>query len=299
MKDADGSVKNPWLHERGDGTRVWRDNLVSDIHIFDEYPMGLFYGLFSRKPILLREDYYVFVMNDGIIYASSFQYTGRRHESRIVQVDWKEAYLVDVADGRVTIERRGQSALTVPKRFNEEGLKPFIEKVDIRQRTGELPHNVPFVYKETRKPVPEKTVSIGRFVFSTLQILFVLAVVAIGYPLFLGGGSLIVGTMPPVAEIAPDATALAVSRHPEWPAMRKLELTAGAAAFHAAPAEWLANSFGIHGNQPAFLLFVPVFWATQFLPRDKQVEVLAWGIENGIQREATEGQAAASADGAQ
>lgn len=110
-----------------------------------------------------------------------------------------------------------------------------------------------------------------------------MAGIAIGYPLYVGGGSLLAAVVPKVIETAPDAGEIAIAQHPEWPWGTKLKIRAITTGLHAAPTSALMDVLGLRSNKAEYLYLVPIFWIYQFTSRETQVKMLADTITKDVQ----------------
>jgi hypothetical protein len=259
--------------------------------------MGLFTVWESSRSFLenLITLYTVAVMRDGIVsgtFQSKLRVKKRHFVPYLSYYPWEPLISVTLYSTGVTFENShsaGTSAITL----SESDHARFLERWKVFQAHGDIPSTVTLIDQipdEVRKKSPEsvKRGVVERF-FTRLReaafFVFVVAVIAIGYPLYLGAGSLVDAVAPMAAEIAPDAVKLAIAKHPEWPFNTRFKLTTIADGLHTAPLHFLAEIFGIRQNKPEYLILVPIFWTMEFAPREKQVEWLAAIIEKDMERQ--------------
>lgn len=226
----------------------------------------------------------VAVMRDGIAIATFRSKLRAKPSERtftpdIEYVDWSRILTVQVAGNTLRIKLvDGDHRWSELSKDND-----FHEQFRVYQSHGDIPKTVTLLDPPPPEPrkKDKKENKRGSWWPSVA-----LLVVAVGYPFYVGGGSLFVAVSPGIADIAPSAVEQAISKHPEWSLPTKLKLQVIAAGFAKTPEDVLADLFDLRQNSLQSLWLVPVFWLEKFVPRDKQIELMSEMIEEAQARNA-------------
>ena len=166
----------------------------------------------------------------------------------------------------------------------------FVERCRVYQNHGDIPSTVTLIDRTTdkevaaRPPKPSFGRKVAEFVQGAFWLAFIVASAAVAYPLYVGGGSLAAAVAPLLVDIAPDAAAVAVSRHPEWTFGTKIKVTAYAETLKAMPAGVTTALLGGSTNTTGSLELVLMFWPLKIAKRPDQVEFMAKFIESQIEQ---------------
>ena len=227
-----------------------------------------------------RHSYIVAVMRDGIAIAtfvSKLRGKDRAFTPYITYVDWDKILTVQVDSKEVQLRLTdGRHEFAVLR----EDDNSFHREFRTYQNHGDIPSTITLL----DEPAPPPTKDSNRSKSAGWLPLIILLTVTIGYPLFVGGGSLFLAAAPGLADIAPSAVEQAISKHPEWPFSTTIQLRTLIHGFAASPKDVTADLFGWRQNSLKSLWFIPVFWVETFVPRDKQIEMMAQLIESDVVR---------------
>jgi hypothetical protein len=217
-------------------------------------------------------------MNDGIIFCNLNFIPMKPFVIQDTRsYDWNDIGIMDFRGESPTLKTSGvTSSWPLVRHSRFVPYDKIAEDLYVDQRHGKIPQNV-VIFQPQALAKPAKTKS---WLEKAVFFVFMVAVVAIGYPFYVGGGSLLQAVAPGLVAIGPDASELAISRHPEWPFTKKLELRAITTALSVAQLTSLTEFFGLRRNTLDSLWFVPVFWTMQFASRETQVDLLAHIIAN-------------------
>jgi hypothetical protein len=227
------------------------------------------------------------VLRDGLVFREHNSDGKGDYSHSFESFDWKEIDYLDVRTTHIEIKLKSGRERFRSFEPTAKERRELAEKWSTYQQVGDIPSNVPLLHRDEALVEPQKAEphKAGPGFLSRVReaifFVLVLAVIAIGYPYYVGGGSLLQAVAPGVAEIAPDAAELAISKHPEWPATNKLGLRTITTTLHAAPLNFLTNLSGLRQNSLEYLWFVPIFWIQKLTSRETQVDFLAdFFIEN-------------------
>ncbi len=219
--------------------------------------------------------YVVALMRGGIVFAQFEANLFSRQKGRVwkryyTYVDWKDVMSVTCDASFFSIETKIDH-FSVYADFNKD-LERLKERWAVLQNHGLIPSTATPIFREPEPKKKEKKEPPkgGAFSFPV-----VLLAIAVGYPMYIGGGSLYAAVAPDLADIAPDAAATAVKQHPEWPLTTRVTLVGVAKAYALSPQGVLADGLGLRQNSLKSLLLVPVFWIERFASRPTQVDLMA------------------------
>jgi hypothetical protein len=275
---------------------IVKSNILGPI-IVNILALPIFFAIATVIHAWMRRSftYRIAVMKDGIIFQEFAlipliplkPFT----ELKNYCYDWNDIEIIDFRGRYTTLKTIGSDAPFIPLRKRNNIVIPshqIAESLFIHQQRGIIPHNV-VIFQPQAASQSQRA---KRGFFARLQTavfwVFVLAAIVVGYPLYVGGGSLLQAVIPKIADIAPDAADRAISRHPDWPLSTKLKLRAITTSTHAAPLNFLMDVLGLRQNSLEYLKIVPLFWVMQFTSRETQVDWLAQvisGLEAGPDHE--------------
>lgn len=213
----------------------------------------------------------VHIMRDGLIIQEGYITPVKPfvdHDDHCY--DWNEIEIIDFRPDIPTIKTTTRG----PIPFSETNPRyvPYAEIYEslyINQQRGNIPREV-VLFQKTAAAARSR---FGEKVRNGLFYLAILFAVFIGYPLYVGDGSLFNSVAPTLAEIMPDAVGQAIATHPEWQLETKLKLRGTALAARVTPSSLF--TFFQPDNSHNVLGYAVIFWIMKFQNRDQQVSMIA------------------------